>query len=146
MIFKSTESNASPEEPLFDCRQCGDCCKGYGGTYVTQKDIFAISRFIDVDPALFLDVYCSMSGSRPVLAQRVDGYCIFWDNICTIHPVKPFMCRAWPYIRGVLIDPANWYVMAGSCPGMRTDVSTEVILKQVREEWNRLNALKNGNE
>jgi hypothetical protein len=134
------------EEAIFDCRQCGDCCKGYGGTYITRQDIEAISRFIHADAERFVEMYCTMSGSRPMLAQRADGYCIFWDKICTIHPVKPFMCRAWPYIRSVLIDPANWYIMAGSCPGMRTDVSTEVIRKQVQDEWDRLNALENGNE
>lgn len=137
-------SRNSEESPIFACRQCGDCCKGYGGTYVTPEDIIAISRFVGIDPERFVESYCTFSGSRPVLSQRADGYCIFWDQLCTIHPVKPFMCRAWPYIRSVLIDPANWYAMAGSCPGMRTDVSTERIRESVQTQWNRLISEKKG--
>ncbi|MEZ4524987.1 MAG: YkgJ family cysteine cluster protein [Desulfobacterales bacterium] len=68
-----------------------------------------------------------MSGSRPVLAQS--GYCVFWkEKICTIHPVKPRMCKAWPFIQSVLTDVNNWRMMAGSCPGMRTDVPDDMIL------------------
>jgi hypothetical protein len=124
-------------EPIFECIQCGECCKGFGGTYVTPEDIAAIAEYIGADPKTFVKDYCQMSGSRPVIAQGEDGYCIFFrDRLCTIHPVKPRMCRAWPYINSVLKDPANWHMMAGSCPGMRTDVSDDCILKVVAREIN----------
>ncbi len=123
---------------IFDCKQCGECCKGYGGTYVTQKDIQAIAAYIGTDPAHFVEKYCRMSGSRPVLAQGENGYCIFWkEKICTIHPVKPRMCKAWPFIQSVLTDAGNWRAMAGSCPGMRTDVPDEMILACVRREMEK---------
>ncbi len=86
-------SDQSDSDALFECRLCGDCCKGYGGTYVTREDIEAISRYIDTDSRKFVADYCQLSGTRPVLAQGTDGYCIFWDKLCTIHPVKPLMCR-----------------------------------------------------
>ena len=66
--------------------------------------------------------YCRLSGGRPLLAQGPDGYCIFWKKLCTIHPVKPRMCRRWPFIESILVDPANWLAMAGSCPGMATGI------------------------
>jgi len=125
-------------DPIFECIQCGDCCKGFGGTYVTPKNISAIADFIGADPETFVQDYCQMAGSRPVLAQGPDGYCIFFrDKLCSIHPVKPRMCRSWPYIESVLKDPANWRMMAGSCPGMRTDASDECILQCVREQVDR---------
>ncbi len=31
---------------IFDCKKCGDCCKGYGGTFVTEQDIKAISAYL----------------------------------------------------------------------------------------------------
>ena len=123
---------------IFECKQCGECCKGYGGTYVTQKDIQAIAAYIGTDPADFMEKYCRMSGSRPVLAQGENGYCIFWkEKICTIHPVKPRMCKAWPFIQNVLKDVGNWRAMAGSCPGIRTDVQDERILACVRREMEK---------
>jgi hypothetical protein len=94
--------------PVFDCRQCGDCCRGYGGTYVTVRDIRRIAAYIGEDPDTFIDRHCQMSGKRPVLAQAENGYCIFWEELCRIHPVKPRMCRRWPYIDAVLADIQNW--------------------------------------
>ncbi len=117
---------------IFDCTQCGECCKGYGGTYVTDADIRAIANYIGVESEGFRERYCRMSGSRFVIAQGENGYCLFWDGNCSIHPVKPRMCRVWPFISGVLVDVRNWRVMADNCPGMRTDVSDESILDAVR--------------
>ena len=122
-----------PEE-LFECRNCGDCCKGFGGTYLNAEDIEAIARYIGSDPGKFVDRYCSLSGTKSVLAQRSDGYCIFWDKICKIHPVKPLMCRKWPFIESILVDAENWLIMAGSCPGIHTDVPVDIVQKYVKKK------------
>ncbi|MCJ7830330.1 MAG: YkgJ family cysteine cluster protein [Desulfobacterales bacterium] len=119
---------------IFECRQCGDCCKGYGGTFVTSADIAAIARFIGTEPDSFVERYCQMSGRRPVLAQRADGYCVFWDGLCTIHPVKPRMCRAWPFIDSLRVDIHNWQIMAYACPGMRADLPDDVVAWCVKRE------------
>ena len=127
---------------LFQCRQCGQCCKGYGGTYLTENDIERISGHIDVDPAKFVAQFCNLSGKRPLLAQREDKYCIFWDQICTIHPVKPLMCRKWPFLESILSDPANWLIMSDSCPGIHTEVDPKTLIRFVRLmiscNWNSL--------
>ncbi len=120
-----------PSEPcgreIFTCRMCGDCCRGYGGTFVSPGEIRAIAAYVGVDAQRFIENYCQFSGRRPVLAQAENGYCVFWDGKCGIHPVKPRMCRQWPYLESVLVDVANWHAMADSCPGMRTDVDDAVI-------------------
>ena len=120
------------ESDLFECQKCGDCCKGYGGTFVSTDDIQAISDFIGTDPDGFVGQYCQMSGGRPVLLQDESGYCVFWDGQCSIHPVKPRMCKAWPFIKGVLADVSNWHAMANSCPGIKTDIPDEKVLEYVR--------------
>jgi Fe-S-cluster containining protein len=116
----------APSE-LFECQKCGDCCKGYGGTFVAEKDIRRIAAFIHEAPERFIEKYCRRSGTRHVLVQAENGYCVFWDGLCRIHPVKPWMCRIWPFIPSVLIDIENWRVMAASCPGMRTDIPDESL-------------------
>lgn len=121
-------------DDIFSCRQCGDCCKGYGGTYVTEKDILTISRFLKIAPDRFSAHYCRMSAGKPLLAQGKDGYCVFWDKRCTIHPVKPRMCRSWPFIKSVLVDIGNWKVMSAMCPGIRADFPDEVIRECVARE------------
>ncbi len=112
---------------LFECNQCGDCCKGFGGTYVSATDIDAIARFLNVPVDLFRQRYCTPSGQRVVLAQQESGYCVFYDQNCTIHPVKPRMCRMWPFIPSLLVDIANWRMMASSCPGMRWDLDEDLL-------------------
>ena len=127
---------------LFTCTKCGECCKGYGGTYVTSEEIAAIATFIGVEHQQFILNYCKLSGGQPLLAQGANGYCVFWDTACTIHPVKPRMCRQWPFIDGVLKDILNWHIMAASCPGMRTDLPDELILSGVQAMRNVAYRLK----
>ena len=114
-------------EDLFQCRRCGQCCRGYGGTYVEPADVDAIAAYIDCSPRDFIARYCNFSCGRPVLAQRADGYCIFWQDLCTIHPVKPRMCRRWPFIPALLREVANWHAMATACPGIQTHFDDETI-------------------
>jgi hypothetical protein len=126
-------SDTLHSDALFKCRKCGACCKGYGGTYLTDSDIESISRYIDSDPKKFVDQWCNLSGNRPVLAQREDGYCIFWDQLCTIHPVKPLMCRKWPFLESILTDSTNWLIMADSCPGIQTNIASDTLEKFVKQ-------------
>lgn len=121
------------EEKLFSCRNCGDCCRGYGGTVVTDQDITRIAAHLGTDSTSFIDDFCEFSGAKPVLTQSKDGYCIFWDEICTIHPVKPRMCRDWPFIPCLLIDPRNWHVMASMCPGISKEIPLHLLETVVRK-------------
>jgi hypothetical protein len=128
-----------PSEPVcpedfFQCRQCGDCCIGFGGTRVTEKDIEKIAEYLGAAPESVARDYCLQAGGALQLAQGPDGYCIFWDGLCRIHPVKPRMCRAWPFIESVLIDPANWRIMAGMCAGINPDVETADLTACVRRQ------------
>lgn len=119
---------------LFSCTQCGDCCKGFGGTYLTESDVKSIARHVGVSMEAFKKTYCAPSGKRLVLAQRPDGYCIFFDVNCSIHAVKPRMCRQWPFIESVLKDPANWRIMAGVCPGMKVEPDDEKVVAYVKAQ------------
>ena len=133
--------NTIKPSDIFSCKKCGDCCKGFGGTYVTADDIEKIAAYINTDPKKFVSEYCLKSGSKLVLAQGADGYCIFWDDLCTIHPVKPRMCRAWPFIESVLTDINNWRIMANSCRGIKTDVPDNLVqecIRSVREHNSKL--------
>jgi Fe-S-cluster containining protein len=125
------------DQALFECTQCGDCCKGYGGTYLTESDITKIAAFIGVDIVEFKRRYCVYSGNRPVLAQQANGYCIFFDQNCTIHAVKPRMCRQWPFIQSLMVDIANWHIMAGVCPGMNRIMDDRHLMAAIRREMDK---------
>ena len=110
---------------FFECTQCGDCCRGYGGTYLSEADMEAIADHIGISKAELIERYCTLSGNRYVLTQRDDGFCVFWDRLCTIHAVKPKMCRQWPFIPSLLKDVGNWRIMASVCPGIHADADEE---------------------
>ena len=121
-------SDTVSSEQIFTCQKCGECCRGYGGTYVSQEDIVRISEYLNSDPRRFVDDFCQLSADRPLLAQRQNGYCVFWDRLCTIHPVKPKMCKKWPFIESLLVDVNNWQIMASACPGIRADLPDQLVL------------------
>ncbi len=135
-----TSENRASGTDIFECENCGTCCKGFGGTYVSDEHIKEIAAFLGTDPETVRKRYTEAAGNKTVLAQKPDGYCVFWDKHCTIHPVKPRMCRAWPFIETVLRAPENWRIMAGSCPGMKTTgITTQIVTACVERELGRLN-------
>ena len=119
-------------DDLFSCQRCGDCCKGYGGTYLTESDVERIRRYLGMNRDQFLQDVCQTSGGQPVIAQAENGYCMLWNQQCTIHPVKPQMCRRWPFVESILVDAGNWHAMAAGCPGMRVNINDDQIRKCVR--------------
>ncbi len=133
------ESDATSCDELFTCTQCGDCCKGYGGTYLSPLDIESIANYLGITADRFVADYTRLSGNRRLIAQGDNGYCIFWDKVCTIHPVKPKMCRQWPYIANILVDVGNWRAMAASCPGMNADAPEDKIIDCVRKNMKMAN-------
>ena len=133
---------------VFDCRLCGDCCTGFGGTYLTRENIERIAAYIGSDPAAFVDTYCDLSGSKPVITRGETGSCIFFDpeKQCTIHPVKPYMCRAWPFIKTLVNNPENWDMMANSCPGMKKEIPHKDIQRIAATEKKKLDSHLNKNQ
>ena len=43
---------------LFECTQCGTCCRGEGGIHLTPEEIDRISDFLNFSPRDFLKKFC----------------------------------------------------------------------------------------
>jgi Fe-S-cluster containining protein len=117
---------------FFECQKCGECCKGYGGAFVSDHDLTRISQYLDISPERFLSDFCNWSGGRPLIKTAESGYCIFWDDLCTIHKVKPRMCQIWPFIDSILVDTSNWAIIKSMCPGTRDNGNMDDLVKCVR--------------
>ena len=131
---------------FFECQKCGECCKGYGGTFLGDRDIDRISAHLEIDKDFFLGHYCAWSGGRPLLKTGDSGYCIFWDGLCTIHEVKPRMCKIWPFIESVLVDPTNWAMMKSVCPGIREDGNANDLIECVKRALDEYDRADGGHE
>ena len=131
MPSNPTKTGHETDEDIFSCQQCGDCCQGFGGTYVTDADIRRIATYIHVEPDVFYQRFCQKSGDRLVLVQGVNGFCIFYQDGCSIHAVKPKMCRDWPFIQNLQVDFDNWHAMASMCPGINKQASASAVRERV---------------
>jgi Fe-S-cluster containining protein len=58
-------------------------------------------------------------GQRLEVGVGPDGWCLFYQGGCAIHPAKPAMCRLWPFFRWPLSGEAAFKEAASHCPGLR---------------------------
>jgi Fe-S-cluster containining protein len=104
---------------LFECTQCGTCCQGEGGIYLSREEIDRISHFLNLSQEKFLNKFCLRKNGKTYIHTREDRYCHFSQKgRCSIHEVKPAPCRQWPFFPPMLIDQINWETARNSCPGL----------------------------
>lgn len=118
----------------FECKQCGECCRGEGGIRVQGDEIGRIARFLSITPAEFLSKQCYFRHGRYYINTGADGFCVFFarEKQCTIHPVKPLPCTLWPFYPALLNDPENWIMAQDACPGINPRSSFEEFQRQSR--------------
>lgn len=94
----------------FACQSCGNCCKFFNINIthldiqrilenrpdLKAEDIVSFSISEKGDPESFISTY----GKRQIdLKKKKDkDECVFLENnVCSIHPFKPIVCRVWPF-------------------------------------------------
>ena len=104
---------------VFQCRQCGDCCSGRGGIFVRPDEVEAMSALLALPVAEFCRRFVEASALGPRLTVA-EGVCVFLmeGKYCRVHPVKPFICRQWPFLAALLFDPDELEYAKGACPGL----------------------------
>ena len=119
-------------ENAFICQMCGQCCTGEGGIVLSRSDLERLSSFLDLSLDAFAERYAIQSGSSLYLTTKEDGSCVFFTpgSGCTVHSVKPEICRAWPFFLGNLRDEMSWRMAQDSCPGINPQVSHEEFVRQ----------------
>ncbi|MEM2134233.1 MAG: YkgJ family cysteine cluster protein [Candidatus Jordarchaeaceae archaeon] len=103
--------------PNFACTQCGECCSRYM-ICVTHKDAYRVAKEYGLDPHDFLDCiipeksveetykgvprFLGEDGKRWVLCFKTNnensGCCFNNGGPCSIYPVRPLVCRAFPFL------------------------------------------------
>jgi len=125
--------------PVFQCRQCGECCTGRGGILVKAGEVEAMAALLALPVAEFRRRYVEASALGPRLTVA-DGVCVFLmeGRHCRVHPVKPFICRQWPFLAALLVDPDELESAKTACPGLNPDCShgdfVEAALRHARNK------------
>jgi Fe-S-cluster containining protein len=63
-----------PKPPVFQCRQCGDCCAGRGGIHVKPREVEEMAALLSLPVEDFCRRYVEASATGPRLATE-NGWC-----------------------------------------------------------------------
>ncbi|MGQ9688999.1 MAG: YkgJ family cysteine cluster protein [Desulfobaccales bacterium] len=122
-----------PEQrPVFQCQQCGDCCRGEKGILVTPEEVEAMAVYLGLPVADFTARYLVDTPLGPQLASA-DGVCIMQaESLCRVHPVKPRICREWPFLKALLENADEFEAAKGACPGLAADAVHEEFVRAAK--------------
>ena len=113
------------EQLVFTCRQCGECCQGDKGILVTPEEAHRLAAFLGLTLDELHRRYLIASSLGPQVATR-NGACIFLaDTRCQVHPVKPRICREWPFLPALLEHADEFDTAKEACPGLEADCRHE---------------------
>ena len=108
------------------CQKCGGlCCKTVGGPNVTKKEMRKVLN------AGHSDFFVKHGGNHYEIRSK-HGTCLYLgkDNLCSIHKVRPSICRGWPadysYSKGKL------KLFLVECP--LTKYASERYIKRMEEQ------------
>ena len=145
MSEKNREAQENGENLVrFECIKCGECCRRKGLIVtVTGRDVARLSSTLGMaapDLLRALDFYVlPENGTAPkglrdtpllktesgnaymALRKMESGDCIFLkDNQCMIHPIRPFVCRTFPFVFRNVAGERKWGLssMKDICPGL----------------------------
>ena len=125
-----SNNNAKPKWYVtglhFECSACGSCCCGPDEGYVwaTRKEIELIAEFLQISVEQLRGKYTRKIDLRTSLLEKpTNKDCVFLTETsgkrgCSIYPVRPSQCRAWPFWPGNLRSPDDWNTAAMKCPGI----------------------------
>ncbi len=104
----------------FTCTECGQCCTGEPGyVYVTDEEIAAIARLLDVPEDEFRARATRPAPGGTSLKERANGDCIFLRGTrCLVYEARPTQCRTYPFWPANLASAEAWNAAAADCPGI----------------------------
>ena len=88
----------------FKCTQCGKCCIDRNDILLSPRDMYRISKYLDVSPVQLLIDYCEFyigkNSNMPIVRLRSEGpfsRCTMLKGTqCLIHEAKPSVCAMYP--------------------------------------------------
>ncbi len=129
------EQKAEEDErqEVFRCRQCGECCRGEKGILVTPAEEKAMAAHLGLSAAEFARRFLVETSLGPQLASS-QGRCVMQvGSLCRVHPVKPRICREWPFLRALMEDAEEFAAAKEACPGLAPEAPHEAFVRAGRQ-------------
>jgi uncharacterized protein len=102
----------------FECSQCGKCCNGAPGIIIIlDNEIELIADFLEIDRQVFIERCLYPYLDNFSIREDETGRCIFFENGCSIYPVRPLQCRTFPFWFTNLRSEEAWSEVLKTCPG-----------------------------
>lgn len=102
---------------------------------MTPGELTAMAALLGLAAEDFSARYLITTPLGPQLASR-DGSCIMQEGaLCRVHPVKPKICREWPFLPALLNHADEFEAAKGACPGLAGGSShADFLLANFREK------------
>lgn len=120
---------------VFQCQLCGECCEGRGGIFPTPLEQEIIAAFLKISLEELQQRYLEATPLGLAVRNKPLGGCIFNEaGRCQIHPVKPRLCRQWPFLPAILLHENEFLAAKSVCPGFHPDCTYMDFLRWWLEE------------
>lgn len=85
----------------------------------------AAAAFLGLSEADFRRFYLEPGSPPWDIGLDKAGLCLFRqaDGLCLIHPVKPAVCRQWPFLPSLMARESAFQEARSACPGLRSDLT-----------------------
>ena len=129
MSPKKKKKRVAPPVYRFQCTKCGECCRRPGEVWATREELVATASYLGMSfDALVLQHLVRFDGAFGEFIMEESGACTFLqDNRCTINPVKPWQCAAYPFWPEVVESQASWDAEREECEGIGRGDPVELV-------------------
>lgn len=118
--------------PVFQCQKCGECCRGERGILVTPEEQAAMAAYLGLTLEDFSARYLVDTPLGPQLAS-MNGACVLQEGtLCRVHPVKPRICREWPFLPALLAHADEYEAAKEACPGIPPGLSHQEFSRMAK--------------
>lgn len=134
-LFAEIENmNIGPDDTFkFRCTMCGKCCVDREDILLNPRDMYRISKYLDLPPVQILRDYCEYyighSSNVPIVRLRPEGpqkRCPMLKGMkCLVHEAKPSVCAMYPLGRYMKFDASNF------TPNAVAKASVQYILQPI---------------
>ena len=90
-----------------------------------EAEARAAAAFLGLDEAAFRRLYLEPGAPPWDIGLDEEGYCLFRQvgGLCLIHPVKPAVCRLWPFLPPLMARESAFLEAGRACPGLAADLT-----------------------